>query len=118
VSVTISADDPRTIRAVELAADAGQWLRCRSHDGEVAYGVPSQADPGRYYLVTHSSCDCPDFRRNGLSPARLGAAGEHRPCKHVLAVRLYSELVEAQAQLSRPGYPRRRGHLTLLGSQA
>jgi hypothetical protein len=116
VSITINADDPRTIRALELAADAGQWLLCHNHAGVEAFGVPSQCDTGRYYLVTGSSCDCPDFRRNGLSPARLGAAGEHRPCKHILAVRLHTELVRAlQHQSAQPAAPpRRRRHLTLL----
>lgn len=94
--VTISAEDPRTIKAISIAAGAGQWLKCHMRDGQKAFGVPSQCQPGRYYLVTGSSCDCPDFRRNGLSGTRLGHAGEHRACKHVLAVRLHCELVKAQ----------------------
>jgi hypothetical protein len=31
-----------------------------------------------------------------LSTARMGHAGDHRPCKHVLAVRLHCELAKAQ----------------------
>jgi hypothetical protein len=108
VSITINADDPRTIHAIELAADAGQWLTCRTQFGDEAYGIPSQSQPGRYYLVTGTTCDCPDFRRHGLSPARLGQAGEHRPCKHILAVRLHRELVKAMQA------PMRRGHLTVV----
>jgi hypothetical protein len=114
VSITFSADDPRTIRALELAAEAGQWLRCRDRDGQVLYGVPSQAIRGRYYLVTGSTCDCPDFRRNGLSPVRVGRSGVHRECKHILAVRLHDELVEA----ARHAQPRRSdrppSHLRIL----
>jgi hypothetical protein len=39
--------------------------------------------------VTTQSCNCPDF-------ARAAESDEPRACKHVLAVRLYSELVKAQ----------------------
>ncbi|GAC1314947.1 MAG: hypothetical protein NVSMB2_05310 [Chloroflexota bacterium] len=106
MSFTISADDPRTIHAIELAAGAGQWIVCRMPSGEDAYGMPSQSDPERYYLVTASNCDCADFRRNGLSPERLGTAGEHRPCKHILAVRLHSELMRAE----RRHVPHRKRH--------
>jgi hypothetical protein len=118
VSITINADDPRTIRALEIAADAGQWLLCRTPAGDEAFGVPSQCDAGRYYLVTGSSCDCPDFRRNGLSPARRGAAGEHRPCKHILAVRLHTELVRALQRETQHATAtlRRRRHLRLLST--
>jgi SWIM zinc finger len=106
VTVTISADDPRTIRAIELAAEADYWLKGRNPDGVDVYGVPSQSDSGRYYIVTASSCDCPDFARGG---------GENPACKHMLAVRLYRELVKAQHQ-PRHAQPRRqRAHLTLLG---
>jgi hypothetical protein len=109
MTFTISADDPRTIRAIEIAAGADRWLRYRDTDGQEAYGVPSQAERGRRYFVTPWSCDCADFRQNDL-PA-LEQAGEPRACKHILAVRLYRELVRAQAQQSPL---RRRGHLSLV----
>lgn len=111
MTITISSEDPRSIKAIEIAAGAGQWLKCRIAGGEKAYGVPSQCQPGRYYLVTNSTCDCQDFRRHGLSGARIGHTGEHRPCKHILAVRLHCEL--AKAQQARPA-PRRRGHLSVV----
>jgi hypothetical protein len=104
MTFTISADDPRTIRAIEIAADAHHWLRYRDSDGEEAYGVPSQGDAGRRYFVTPWTCDCADFRQNDLVEG-----AEPRACKHILAVRLYRELVKAQAQ-----DPRRRGHLSLV----
>jgi hypothetical protein len=109
MSVTISADDPRTIRAIEIAADADKWLVYRDVDGHEAYGVPSQSAPGRNYLVTPASCDCADFRRNELLSGVPDEASERRACKHVLAVRLHRELVRAQQQL-----PRRRDHLRLV----
>jgi hypothetical protein len=114
MAFTINADDPRTIRALEIAADADKWLKYRDSDGQEAYGVPSQAEVGRRYLVTSSSCDCADFRRNA-DPAELGPAGEPRACKHILAVRLYRELVRAQAHPSRStSRPARRGHLSVV----
>jgi hypothetical protein len=119
VSITFNAEDPRTVRAIELAANAGQWLACRDRDGQVLFGVPSQHHAGRYYLVSETSCDCPDFRRHGLSPARLGMAGTHQPCKHILAVRLHDELIRAldHAQARSAREPR-RDHLRLVPSRA
>jgi len=110
MTFTISADDPRTIRAIEIAAGADHWLRYGDGDGREAYGVPSQGEPGRRYVVTPWNCDCPDFRRNDLDQA-AERSGEPRACKHMLAVRLYRELVRAQAQQPQP---RRRGHLSLV----
>jgi hypothetical protein len=106
--ITISSDDPRSIKAIEIAAGAGQWLKCHTADGEKAYGVPSQCrrKSDVYYVVDAQRCTCVDFQRNGLSYGRLGDNGYHGPCKHVLAVRLHLEL--ARAQQSRP---KRRHHL-------
>ncbi len=114
MSVTISADDPRTIRAIEIAAQADQWLVYRDADGHEAFRVPSQSQPGRAYLVTSSSCDCPDFDRNGLSPAEAGEGGDELACKHMLAVRLHSELVRAQQHESHRVAQRRRDYLRLV----
>jgi hypothetical protein len=82
-TVLVSATDPRAAKAVALATDSGQWLKCRAPDGRTAYGVPS-SQPGRYYLTTRSSCDCYDARRH--------------ECKHQLAVRLHCALVAEQRQ--------------------
>ena len=113
MTVTISADDPRTIRALEIAAEADQWLKGRNRDGEEVFGVPSQSDPGHYYIVTRSTCDCSDFRHNSGSG---GEGGEPRACKHVLAVRLHGELVKAQQQQqqARPSGRARRDHLSVV----
>jgi len=116
MSITISADDPRSIRAIEIAAEADQWLLHRNQDGHQVYGVPSQSEPRRYYLVTVSSCDCPDFERNALADIASTEASELRACKHVLAVRLHCELVRAQELQPRrtTATERRRGHLRLV----
>src|SRR6202011_4248871 len=102
MSVIINADDPRTIRAIEIAADADQWLVYRDANGQEAYRVPSQSEPSRFYLVTLSSCDCPDFGRNAPSATESVEAGERGACKHMLAVRLHRELARAQQRLPQP----------------
>ncbi len=116
MAFTISADDPRTIRAVEIAAGADQWLNFGTRDGLPAYGVPSQSDAGRYYVVSQSSCECPDFRGSTLATAARAEAVEPRACKHMLAVRLYHELVRAQQRYSpaRQTTSRPRDHLTVV----
>jgi hypothetical protein len=100
MTFVIDASDPRTVKALQIAASAGQWLKCRTVDGEVAVGIPSQCaqKPGLYYVVTDSTCICEDFKRNGLSRGRVGEAGFHGACKHILALRLHDELVMALAQ--------------------
>ena len=109
MTFTISADDPRTIRAIEIAAEADYWLSGHTRDGEAVFGVPSQCDPGRYYIVTRSSCDCPDFVHRALE-----TGGEHA-CKHMLAVQLHRELVRAQTA---PPPSRRSGSGSAAGRPA
>jgi hypothetical protein len=104
VGVTISADDPRSIRAIELTADAAHWRKWRTPDGLEAFGIPSQSQRGRSYVVTSSACNCPDF-------TRAAETDQPHACKHVLAVRLYCELVRAQHDA--PPAPR-RSHLRLV----
>ena len=107
MSITFDADDPRTIKALELAAEADLWLTGRTRDGGQVFGVPSQSDPQRYYIVAGSSCDCPDFARSAESP-------QPRACKHMLAVRLHCELVRAQEHRALGTPVRRRGRLQLV----
>jgi predicted nucleic acid-binding Zn finger protein len=58
--------------------------------------------PGRVYLVTEDSCSCEDFLRGSDTDDTYA-------CKHILAVRLYRELVKAQAR-----EPARRGQLRIV----
>jgi hypothetical protein len=81
-TVLLPQTDPRGAKAVAIATDAGQWLKCHIRDGRKAYGIPSSRGDGRYYLTTRTSCDCFD--------------GQRHTCKHVLAVRLFCELVAEQ----------------------
>ena len=81
--VTLNTKDPRSLKALAIAAEAGQWLKARTRDGRKAYGVPSSKDDGRYYLTTAQTCDCEDFRRREL------------PCKHIQAVHIHCAFAHA-----------------------
>jgi len=83
MTITLDASNPRTAKSIDLAAHAGQWLRCHTTDGHKAYGIESQANPGLFWLVTQKACSCPDFQYR------------QEPCKHVLAVRLHVALSKA-----------------------
>ena len=84
MTITISDTDPRSIKAVEIAAGAGHWLKCRLADGTKAYAVPSQQTAGKYHIADCHACSCPDYQRR------------QEACKHVLAVRLHCTLARAQ----------------------
>ena len=79
--------DPRGAKAVAIATDAGQWLKCTTKDGRKAYGIRSSANSNQVHLVTRTSCSCRDF-----------SFGRGRDCKHVLAVQLHCALVAEQRQ--------------------
>ena len=86
MTITISSNDPRSLKAVQIAAEAGQWAKCRTRDGRKLYAVPSQHNANVRYLTDTRSCTCPDFQCH------------QQACKHVLAVRLHVALVKAQQQ--------------------
>jgi predicted nucleic acid-binding Zn finger protein len=88
--------DPRTTKALEIASDAGQFVRCRTADGELVWGVPSQSRDLVRYLVTETTCECEDFRRNGLRRGRIGFHGSHFACKHVRALKILISAWNAQ----------------------
>src|SRR6266581_1701945 len=74
----IDTSDSRFPKAVGIADQAGQWLKCHAVDGRKAYGVPSQCALGRYYLVTQNSCTCEGAKRH---PSQV--------CKHSIAVQIH-----------------------------
>src|SRR5438067_13312200 len=80
VTIEVSTSDPRSVKALAILADSGQWLKLRTRDGRKFYGVRSQASPETVYSVDCHGCDCPDF----LKRLEFGRASS--PCKHVLAV--------------------------------
>ena len=95
--MNLDFSNPRSAKALLIAADAGQWWKCRGADGSKAYGIRSGRDANHVYLVSQAGCTCPDAARH---------AGQ--PCKHQLAVRLHCALARAeQRQL-------RRAHLRLV----
>lgn len=118
MTFTLDLADPRSQRALMISADAGQWLRVRTAEGEVAYGIPSCRIDGRYYLVTASSCDCEDFRRNGLRRGRIFEGGEHTTCKHVRAVQIFEALQVALSDSTCQTTVRQRRHLQIVGGSA
>jgi len=90
MTIEISSENLRSIKAIQIAASAGQWMKCRTTAGSKAYGIRSSRDANHVYLVTCSTCTCQDAARH-----------PGKPCKHQLAVRLHVELTKAGA-LPRP----------------
>ena len=81
-TVLLPETDPRGPKAVAIATESGQWLKCRTADGRKAYGIRSSRDSDEIYFVTRTSCTCYDARRH--------------ECKHMLAVQLHCALVAEQ----------------------
>lgn len=81
----ISTDNPRGLKAVAIATDAGQWLKVHTSDGRKFYGIPSSKGDSRYYLTNRLRCTCPDFEHGNT-------------CKHVLAVRLHVALIAEESK--------------------
>jgi hypothetical protein len=69
--------DARVQRAIPIAADAGQWLRCTRRDGLQLYGIPSQKR-GLHYFTTRDFCSCPDQKFH-----------PEADCKHMRAVQIF-----------------------------
>ena len=84
MTITIDTNDSRSRKALEIAAEAGQWAKCRTRDGHKLYAVPSQHDANVRYLADLNTCTCPDFQRRG------------GPCKHIVAVRLHVARIRAE----------------------
>jgi len=71
----IDTADTRFAKAIALADQAGQWLKCRTAAGHKAYGIRSSRDANHVYFVTQTSCDCFDSQRH--------------VCKHQVAVLIH-----------------------------
>ena len=74
--------DARGLKAVAIAADAGQWILIRTHDGRKYYGIRSSANRDEVYFVNRTSCTCYD--------------SQSRTCKHMLAVQMHCERLAAE----------------------
>ena len=78
-----TAHDPRTAKALTLAAGAGQWLRIVDREtGARCYGIRS-SDGQRTYRTTRNGCSCPDRAFRSVV------------CAHMLAVRMVREAAQA-----------------------
>ena len=85
--VTIDSTNPRSVAALGLLLQAGQWGKAHLRDGQKFYAVPSRSRPGRYHLTDTQSCTCEDHKNRDAD------------CAHILAVRLHVARVKAQQEL-------------------
>jgi predicted nucleic acid-binding Zn finger protein len=77
----------REQRADVHYARRAQWLHVTlRRQGTRAFGIASLSEPHRFYVCDGQACSCPDYRFHGLASVRIGHAGVHQPCSHVLAV--------------------------------
>jgi len=82
MTITVSTDQPRTVKALAVLATADRWLRAhRKSDGSPAFIIPGSN--GRVYLVDQTSCSCPDATPRGVV------------CKHQYAVRMRNAMMRA-----------------------
>jgi hypothetical protein len=79
MQITLSTDNPRSLKALQLTAGAQDWLSLPGG----GYGIPSQQHSGAFYAADCSSCTCPDFQFR------------REVCKHQLAIRLWAILQAA-----------------------
>lgn len=87
--VTVSADNPRSIKALAVLATADRWVKGhRKADGRPFFTVPGSN--GRLYHVDTRDCTCPDRQQRGVD------------CKHILAVRLWTLEHKAEAPARAP----------------
>ena len=91
MTITVSATDPRSVKALDVLATFDRWQKGRlKGSGRSFYAVPSSTDPNRLYMVDTRECSCPDFQRR------------QQPCKHVLAVRMAVLKGKIRSNLSAP----------------
>ena len=74
--VTVSHEDPRSIRALAVLATADQWTKGHTKDGRPFFVVPGSR--GRIYWTDTRDCTCPDRQERQVA------------CKHMLAVRMWT----------------------------
>jgi hypothetical protein len=77
MTIVVSTDDRRSLKALALLEGAGTWQKGRTRGGRSFYAVPSQSAAGLLHMADTRACSCLDYRER------------RQPCKHVLAVRLH-----------------------------
>ena len=88
MTVTISPDDPRSVRALAVLATADRWVKGHTRDGRPFFVVPGSN--GRVYWTDTRDCTCPDRRQRDET------------CKHIRAVRLWALQPRATAPAPKP----------------
>ncbi len=88
MTVTISPDDPRSVRALAVLATAPQWTKGHTKDGRAFFVIPGSK--GRIYWTDTRACTCPDARERGAT------------CKHQLAVRMWTLAHKGEAPAATP----------------
>ena len=88
MTITVSTDDPRSIKGLALPDTADRWTKAhRKADGRSFFVIPGSN--GRVYWADQTSCTCPDASHRGLT------------CKHQLAVRLWNARQHAPVEQPR-----------------
>jgi SWIM zinc finger len=90
MTITVSTENPRSCKALDVLATSDRWLKIRRKgDGVKFYVIPGSS--GHVYWTNCAECSCPDAQQRGSV------------CKHITAVKLYCAKVQA-------GRPVRRSH--------
>ncbi len=78
MTITISTDDPRSVKALALLPQARTWTRGRRAIDGRAFLIAPASKPGAVYFVDAAGdeCTCPDRQTRRVT------------CKHMLAARL------------------------------
>ncbi len=88
MTVTISPDDPRSVRALAVLATADRWVKGHTKDGRPFFVIPGSN--GRVYWTDTRDCTCPDRRERDET------------CKHIRAVRLWTIEQKTKAPAPKP----------------
>src|SRR3712207_9042991 len=88
MTVTISPDDPRSVRALAVLATADRWVKGHTKAGRPFFVVPGSN--GRVYWTDTRDCTCPDRRERDET------------CKHIRAVRLWTIEHRGKAPAPKP----------------
>ena len=92
MTITVSTDDPRSLKALEVLAIAHHWTRAhRKDDRRPFFVIPGSQ--GRVHWTDTHDCTCPDHQQR------------RAVCKHVIAVRLWTAREKGRAQ-QQPRRPR------------
>ena len=88
MTVTVSSDDPRSVRALAVLSAAPTWTKGHTKDGRPFFVIPGSR--GRIYWTDTRDCTCPDRRERQVE------------CKHIVAVRLWTLANKGEAPAAKP----------------